>query len=58
MDEHTITKRLLGARRGHVKGVGQKVKDVESSPSSTPASHASFALGSLSHPTHAELAAA
>ena len=58
VDEHAITKRVLRERRGHVKGVGQKVKGIRSSTSSTAASHANFALGSSSGPTPAELAVA
>ena len=58
VDKHIITKRVLGKRRGHVKGVGRKVKGVKSSTSSTAASHANFALGSSSCPIPTELAVA
>ena len=59
VDEHAIIKRVLGEQRGHVKGVGQKVKGVRSFTSFTAASHASFAPGSSSAGLiHAELAAA
>jgi len=56
VDEHAITKRVLGERRGHVKVFGRKLKGDESSSSSTVASHANFAPGSSSFiPTHEEL---
>ena len=59
VDEHAITKRVLGERHSHVKVVVRKVKGVRSSTSSTAASHASFAPGSsYAGLIHAELAAA
>ena len=58
MNKHAITKRVLGERRSHVKGVGRKAKGVGSSTSSTTASHTSFAPGSSSGPIHDELTAA
>ena len=59
IDEHTITRRLLGERRGHERAVGRKLKGVRSSTSSTAASHAHFAPESSSvAPSYEELTAA
>ena len=59
MAEHTITRRVLGERCGHVRAVGRKLKGVGNSTSSTAASHANFAPGSSSFgPSYEELAAA
>ena len=57
MNEHTITRNLLGDRHGYVRGVGQKVNGVESSTSSTATSQANFGPRSSSCPTPGELAA-
>lgn len=59
VDEHLITRRVLGDRRGHVKGVGQKVKGVDNSSSLTRGLHASFTFGSSSSDlVHVALASA
>ena len=55
VNKHVITKRAFGEQRGHVKEVGRKVKGIRSS---TATSHTSFAPGSSSGPTQAELATA
>ena len=57
VDEHAVTRRVLGERHGHVRVVGKKVKGIKSSTSSTAASHASFAPeSSYADLTHVELA--
>ena len=48
MDEHTVTRRVLGRRRGHEKGVGRILKGLSDSTSSTAGSHATCAPGSSS----------
>ena len=59
VDEHAITRRVLGERCGHVIAVGRKLKAIRTSTSSTATSHARFALGSSSFgPSYEELAAA
>ena len=59
VDEHAITRRVLGERRGHVRAVDRKLKGVGTSTTSTAASHAHFASGSSSFgPSHDELVAA
>ncbi len=57
VDEHAVTRSVLGERRGHIRAVGRKIRGVDGS---TTASHATFAPGSSSfNPSHqADLAAA
>ena len=58
VDEHIVTRCMLGERRGHQRVVGRILKGIGSS-SSTAVSHAYFTAGSLSvHPSYEELAAA
>ena len=59
VDEHVVTRRVLGERRGHQRAVGRLLKGARSSYSSTAVSHAYFAPGASSvHPSYEELAAA
>ena len=55
VDEHDVTRRVLGERRGHEKGVGRRLKGLSSSASSTAGSRATCAPGSSSSgPTYEE----
>ena len=56
-DEHAITRRVLGERVDHVRGVNRKVKGIKGSTSSTATSHAKFGLESSLSPTLSELRA-
>ena len=59
VDEHEVTRRVLGERRNHQRVVGRLLKGAGSSFATTAASHAYFAPGSSSvHPSYEELAAA
>ena len=59
MDEHAVTRRVLGERRGHQRAVGRLLRGEGSSFATTAASHAHFAPGSLSaQPSYEQLAAA
>ena len=55
VDEHAITRRVFGERRGHVRGVGQKVKGIRSSTSSTTTSNDNFGPVCSSSTTPAKL---
>ena len=58
VDEHAVTRKVLGERRGHEKGVGHKLKGLDDSTSSTTGSRATCAIGSSSSgPTYEEFAA-
>ena len=57
VDEHAITRKVLGERRRHVREIGRKVKSIGSSTSSTIASHANFGSGPSYCPTLGEFAA-
>ncbi|KAL5567246.1 hypothetical protein UlMin_030410 [Ulmus minor] len=58
VDEHAVTRKVLGERRSHEKGVGRKLKGFSGSTSSTAGSRASCAPGSSSSgPTYEEFAA-
>ena len=48
VDEHAITRSVLGEQRGHEKAIGRILKSIKSSSSSTTASRASCAPGSSS----------
>ncbi len=55
VDEHAVTRKVLGQRRGHEKGVGRKLMDRRSgSTSSTAGSRASFVAGSSFYAPHNE----
>ena len=59
VDEHVVTRRVLGERRGHQRAIGKLLKGARSSFATTPASHAYFTPGSSSvHPSYEELDAA
>ena len=59
MDEHAVTRRVLGERRGHQRAVGRLLRGEGSSFASTAASQAHFAPGSSSsHPSYEQFAAA
>ena len=59
MDEHAVTRRVLGERRGHQRAVGRLLRGEGSSFASTAASHAHFAPGSSSaYPSYEQFAAA
>ena len=59
MDEHAVTRRVLGERRGHQRAVGRLLRGEGSSFASTVASHAHFAPGSSSaYPSYEQFAAA
>ena len=59
MDEHEVTRRVLGERRGHQRAIGRLLRGNESSFATTAASHAHFAPGSSSaQPSYKQLAAA
>ena len=56
VDEHAVTRHVLGERRGHERAIGRKLKCVGSSIFSTVASHAYFAPGFSSvAPSYEEL---
>ena len=58
VDERAVTRRVLGERRGHEKGVGRILKGLGGSPSSTTRSRTSCGAGSSSSgPTQEEFAA-
>ena len=58
VDEHAVTRKVLGERRGHERGVRCKLKGLSGSASSTAGSHATCAPGSSSFsPTYEEFAA-
>ncbi|KAL5553357.1 hypothetical protein UlMin_040758 [Ulmus minor] len=58
VDERAVTRRVLGERRGHEKGVGRILKGLGSSPSSTTRSRTSYGAGfSSSGPSQEEFAA-
>ena len=59
VDEHAVTRRVLGERHDQERAVGRKLKGVGSSTSSTAASHTHFTPGSSSvAPSYEELATA
>ncbi|KAL5544807.1 hypothetical protein UlMin_008591 [Ulmus minor] len=59
VDEHEVTRRVLGERRGHQRAVGRLLRGDGSSFASTAASHAHFAPGSSSaQPSYEQFAAA
>ena len=59
MDEHAVTRRVLGKRRGHQRAVGRLLRGEGSSFASTAASQAHFAPGSSSaYPSYEQFAAA
>ena len=59
MDEHEVTRRVLGERRGHQRAIGRLLRGEGSSFATTAASHAHFAPGSSSaQPSYEQLAAA
>ena len=59
VDEHEVTRRVLGERRGHQRAVGKLLKGARSSFATIAASHAYFTPGSSSvHPTYEKLATA
>ena len=58
LDEHVVTRRVLGERCGRERGVGCKLKALSGSASSTAGSRATCAPGSSSSgPTYEEFAA-
>ena len=58
VDEHVVTRRVLGERRGHKRGVGRILKGLSGSTSSTAGSRATCEPGSSSSgPTHEDFAA-
>ena len=58
MDEHEVTRRVLGKRCGHQRAVGRLLRGAGSSFATTTASHAHFTPGSSSvHPGYEELVA-
>ena len=58
VDENAITRRVLSERPDHEKGVGHRLKGINSFASSTTGSHATCAPGcSSSGPTYKEFAA-
>ena len=58
VDEHAVTRKVLGERRGHEKGVGRKLKGFGGSTSSIAGSRATCApRSSSSGPTYEEFAA-
>ena len=59
VDEHEVTRRVLGERRGHQRAIGRLLRGEGSSFATTAASHAHFAPGSSSaQPSYEQLAAA
>ncbi|KAL5570056.1 hypothetical protein UlMin_026631 [Ulmus minor] len=59
VDEHAVTRRVLGERRGHQRAVGRLLRGDGSSFASTATSHAHFAPGSSSaHLSYEQVAAA
>ncbi|KAL5580670.1 hypothetical protein UlMin_013112 [Ulmus minor] len=59
VDEHEMTRRVLGERRGHQRAVGRLLRGDRSSFATTAASHAYFAPGSSSaQPLYEQFAAA
>ena len=59
MDEHEVTRRVLGERRGHQRAIGRLLRGEGSSFATTAASHAHFAPGSSSaQPSYEQFAAA
>ncbi|KAL5551615.1 hypothetical protein UlMin_001791 [Ulmus minor] len=59
VDEHEVTRRVLGERRGHQRAVGRLLRGDGSSFATTAASHAHFAHGSSSaQPSYEQVAAA
>ncbi|KAL5569268.1 hypothetical protein UlMin_025843 [Ulmus minor] len=59
VDEHEVTRRVLGERRGHQRAIGRLLRGDGSSFATTAASHAYFAPGSSSaHPSYEQFAAA
>ena len=59
MDEHEVTRRVLGERRGHQRAIGRLLRGEGSSFASTAASQAHFAPRSSSaHPSYEQFAAA
>ena len=59
MDEHVVTRHVLGERRGHQRAVGRLLRGEGSYFASTAASQAHFAPGSSSsHPSYEQFAAA
>ena len=59
VDEHAVTRRVLGGRRGHQRAVGRLLRGEGSSFASTAASQAHFApRSSSSHPSYEQFAAA
>ena len=59
MDEHAVTRHVLGERRGHQRAVGRLLRGEGSSFASTAASQAHFAPGSSSaYPSYEQFAAA
>ena len=58
VDEHAVTRRVLGERHGHEKGVDRRLKGLDSSASSTAGSRVTCApRSSSSGPTYEEFAA-
>ncbi|KAL5575965.1 hypothetical protein UlMin_017664 [Ulmus minor] len=59
VDEHEVTRRVLGERRGHQRAIGRLLRGDGSSFATTAASHAHFAPGSSSaHPSYEQFTAA
>ena len=57
VDEHAVTRRVLGQQRGHERGVGRILKGLSGSTSSTVCSRATCGPGSSSSgPTHEDFA--
>ena len=58
VDEHAVTRRVLGQWRGHERGVGRILKGLSDSTCSTTGSRATCGPGSSSSgPTYEEFAA-
>ena len=59
MDEHEVTRRVLGERRGHQQAVGRLLRGDGSSFATIAASHTHFAPGSSStQPSYEQVATA